>query len=114
MNKEIEILAFLNSKHVGKDKAIHSKKLEKKFNICPRTVRTYISNLRKSGVPICSDETGYWIAANSGEVNGTIKRLGNFMGGVGNAKTGLAYATIQMRSVTKIKEEKIQITVKVV
>ena len=28
MNKEIEILAFLNAKHVGKDKAIHSKKLE--------------------------------------------------------------------------------------
>ena len=114
MNKEQELLDYLIVNHTGKVDAIHSKDLEAKFNIASSTVRRYVSNMRKSGIPICSDETGYWIAANPGEVNGTIKRLGNFMGGVGNAKTGLAYATIQMRSVTKIKEEKIQITVKVV
>ena len=114
MNKELELLDYLIENHKGKADAIHSKDLEEKFNIASCTVRRYVSDMRKSGIPICSDETGYWIAANPGEVNGTIKRLGNFMGGVGNAKTGLAYATIQMRSVTKIKEEKIQITVKVV
>ncbi len=114
MNKEIEILAFLNSKHVGKDKAIHSKKLEKKFNICPRTVRTYISNLRKSGVPICSDETGYWIAKDPKEATKTVKRLDNFVGEVNSARTGLAIAAIQMRSITRITEENIQITVKVI
>jgi HTH domain. len=114
MNKEIEILAFLNSKHVGKDKAIHSKKLEKKFNICPRTVRTYISNLRKSGVPICSDETGYWIAKDPKEATKTVKRLDNFVGEVNSARTGLAIAAIQMRSITRVTEENIQITVKVI
>ena len=114
MNKEIEILAFLNSKHVGKDKAIHSKKLEKKFNICPRTVRTYISNLRKSGVPICSDETGYWIAKDPKEATKTVKRLDNFVGEVNSARTGLAIAAIQMRSITRGTEENIQITVKVI
>ena len=114
MNKEQELLDYLIKNHTGKAYAIHSKDLESKFNIASCTVRRYVSDMRKSGIPICSDETGYWIAANPGEVNGTIKRLGNFMGGVGNAKTGLDYATIQMRSVTKIKEEKIQITVKVV
>ena len=114
MNREQELLDYLIENHTGKANAIHSKDLEAKFNIASCTVRRYVSNMRKSGIPICSDETGYWIAANPREVNGTIKRLGNFMGGVGNAKTGLAYATIQMRSVTKIKAEKIQITVKVV
>ena len=114
MNKEIEILAFLNSKHVGKDKAIHSKKLEKKFNICPRTVRTYISNLRKSGVPIFSDETGDWIAKDPKEATKTIKRLDNFVGEVNSARTGLAIAAIQMRSITRVTEENIQITVKVI
>ena len=114
MNKEIEILAFLNSKHVGKDKAIHSKKLEKKFNICHRTVRTYISNLRKSGVPICSDETGYWIAKDPKEATKTVKRLDNFVGEVNSARTGLAIAAIQMRSITRVTEENIQITVKVI
>ena len=102
------------NKHVGKDKAIHSKKLEKKFNICPRTVRTYISNLRKSGVPICSDETGYWIAKDPKEATKTVKRLDNFVGEVNSARTGLAIAAIQMRSITRVTEENIQITVKVI
>ena len=113
MNKEQELLDYLIENHKGKASAVHSKELEDHFNICSSTVRRYISSMRKSGIPICSDETGYWIGANPGEVNKTIKRLGNFMGGVGNAKTGLAFATIQMRSVTKITEENIHITVKV-
>ena len=114
MNKEIAILDYLNAKHVGKDKAIHSRKLEKKFNICPRTVRTYISNLRKSGVPICSDDSGYWIAKEPKEATKTVKRLDNFVGEVNSARTGLAIAAIQMRSITKVTEENIQITVRVI
>ena len=113
MSKEQEIYVFLVENHKGKDNAIHSKDLEKLFNICPRTVRNYINKMRKSGLPICSDDSGYWIAANSREVNRTVKRLGDFAGEINNARTGLAYATIQMRSVTRIQEE-IHITVKVV
>lgn len=114
MCKEQELYDYLVDNHKGKDKAIHSKLLEKHFNICPRTVRTYVNKLRKSGLPICSDDSGYWIAGNPGEVNKTVKRLGNFAGEVNNARTGLAYATIQMRSVTKIQEENIRITIKVI
>ena len=99
MNKEKEIYEYLLNNHVGKANAVHSKVLEKHFSICPRTIRRYIGSLRKSGIPICSDDSGYWIAADSKEVN--------------NARTGLAFATIQMRSVTRVKEESIQITVKV-
>ena len=114
MNKEQQLYDYLIKNHTGKDNAVHSIELEKRFKICPRTVRTYINNLRKSGYPICSDDSGYWIAANPKEVRKTIKRLGDFAGEVNNARTGLAYATIQMRSVTRIREENIQITVKVV
>ena len=113
MTKEQELCNYLMAKHVGQDKAIHSKKLEKRFDICPRTVRTYVNNLRKAGIPICSDDSGYWIAANPREVNKTVKRLGDFAGEVNNARTGLAYATIQMRSVMKVTEERVQIIVKV-
>ena len=113
MNKEKEIYEYLLNNHVGKANAVHSKVLEKHFSICPRTIRRYIGSLRKSGIPICSDDSGYWIAADSKEVNKTIKRLGDFVGEVNNARTGLAFATIQMRSVTRVKEESIQITVKV-
>ena len=114
MNKEQELLDYLIGNHKGKENAIHSKELETRFNICSSTVRRYVSSMRKSGIPICSDETGYWIGKTAGEVNKTIRRLGVFMGGIGNARTGLAYANIQMRSITKVKEENIQITVKVI
>ena len=100
-------------KHIGQDKAVHSKKLEKRFNICPRTVRTYVNNMRKSGIPVCSDETGYWIAKTPKEANKTVKRLDNFVGEVNSARTGLAVAAIQMQSVTTITEETVRITLKV-
>ena len=98
MCKDQELYDFLVENHKGKDNA----------------VRTYINKLRKSGLPICSDDSGYWIATNPREVNKTVKRLGDFAGEVNNARTGLAYANIQMRSVTRIREENIQIPVKVV
>ena len=113
MTKEQELFEYLMDKHIGQDKAVHSKKLEKRFNICPRTVRTYVNNMRKSGIPVCSDETGYWIAKTPKEANKTVKRLDNFVGEVNSARTGLAVAAIQMHSVTKITEENVLITVRV-
>ena len=113
MEIEQKLLDYLMSNHTGRDNAIHSKALEKRFKICPRTVRRYINNMRKTGIPVCSDETGYWIAANSREANRTIKRLDTFAGDVNSARTGLAIAAIQMRSVTRITDKDIQITVKV-
>jgi len=113
MNKEIELYEYLLKHHVGYDNAVHSRKLEKKFGICPRTVRSYISNLRKSGHPVCSDDTGYWIAKDSKEANRTVKRLGDFVSEINNARTGLAVAAVQMHSITKVTEENICITVKV-
>lgn len=113
MNKEKEIYDYLAGNHIGKANAVHSKVLEKHFGISSRTIRRYIGLLRKSGIPICSDDSGYWIGADSKEVNKTIKRLGDFVGEVNSARTGLAFATIQMRSVTRVTEESIQITVKV-
>ena len=88
MTKEQKLCDYLKAKHVGHDKAVHSKKLEKRFGICPRTVRTYVNNLRKSGEPICSDDTGYWIAKDPKEARKTVKRLDNFVGEVNSARTG--------------------------
>ncbi len=113
MNKEQALYDYLIKHHVGENNAVHSRKLEKHFDICPRTVRSYINKLRKSGYPVCSNDTGYWIAANPDEVNKTVKRLGNFAGEVNSVTTGLAFANIQMRNVTKITEESIHITIKV-
>lgn len=113
MDIEQKLLEFLTNNHTGIDNAVHSKVLEKRFDISSRTIRRYINNMRKSGIPVCSDATGYWIAANPKEANKTVKRLGDFVGEINNARTGLAVAAIQMRSVTKITEKNIQISVKV-
>ena len=110
---EQKLLEFLKNNHKGINNAVHSKALEKRFDISSRTIRRYINNMRKTGIPVCSDETGYWIAANSREANRTIKRLDTFVGDVNSARTGLAIAAIQMRSVTRITDKDIQITVKV-
>ena len=113
MSKELELLQYLMDKHYGKEKAVHSKTLEKRFSICSRTVRKYVNNMRKAGIPICSDDSGYWIAKTPKEANKTVKRLGDFVGEINSARTGLAVAAVQMRSITKITEESIRITVKV-
>ena len=113
MNKEQKLYDYLEKHHIGRDKAVHSKKLEKKFDICPRTVRAYINNLRKSGLPVCSDDKGYWVAKDPKEAIKSAKRWGDFANEVNNARTGLAVAAIQMRSITKITEENVTITVKV-
>ena len=124
MTKEQKLYDYLKAKHIGQENAVHSKKLEKHFDICPRTVRTYVNNLRKSGVPICSDDSGYWIAKTPKEASKTVKRLGNYAGEtmiqeqitdgeINNARTGIAFGAIQMRSVTTITEESLHITVKV-
>ena len=113
MNKEDLLCEYLKAYHEGKNNAVHSKELQSRFKICSRTVRTYVNNLRKSGIPVCSNGKGYWIAKNPQEANQTVKRLGDFVGEVNNARTGLAVAAIQMKSITKITEEEIRITVKV-
>ena len=113
MTKEQKLYDYLKAKHIGQENAVHSKKLEKHFDICPRTVRTYVNNLRKSGVPICSDDSGYWIAKTPKEASKTVNRLGNYAGEINNARTGIAFGAIQMRSVTTITEEILHITVKV-
>ena len=113
MDIEQKLLEFLKNNHKGINNAVHSKALEKRFDISSRTIRRYINNMRKSGIPVCSDATGYWIAANPQEANKTVKRLGDFVGEINNARTGLAVAAIQMQSVTTITEETVLITLKV-
>lgn len=113
MNKEELLYEYLKAYHKGKKNAVHSKELQDRFKICSRTVRAYVNNLRKAGYPICSNDKGYWIAKNSEEANQTVKRLGDFVGEINSARTGLAVAAVQMRSITTITEENIRITVKV-
>ena len=94
--------------HIGKEKAIHSKELEKLFMLDGRNIRRKISALRQDGFPICSDETGYYYADNQKEINHTVCRLNELVTKVSNARTGLLFA-----SVLGEKEQTIEVTIKV-
>ena len=75
MDRKKAICEYLRQNHIGKEKAIHSKELEKLFMLDGRNIRRKISALRQDGFPICSDETGYYYADNQKEINHTVCRL---------------------------------------
>ena len=64
------------------------------FSIDGRNLRRKISSLRQDGIPICSDEDGYYFADNQKEINRTVCRLNGMVTGVSNARTGLLFASL--------------------
>ena len=91
MDRKNAICEYLRQNHIGKEKAIHSKKL---FMLDGRNIRRKISSLRQDGFPICSDETGYYYADNQKEINQTVCRLNELVTKVSNARTGLLFASV--------------------
>ena len=94
MDKQTAICEYLKKYHTGKSKAVYSRELQRLFCIDGRNLRRKISNLRREGVPICSDETGYYYADNQKEINATVCRMNELVTTVSNARTGLLFASV--------------------
>ena len=94
MEKRQAICDYLREYHTGRQNAVYSRELERRFDLDGRNVRRKISRLRQEGVPICSGDTGYYYASSQDEVNDTVKRLNQLVTKVSNARTGLLYAQI--------------------
>ena len=77
MDKNAALCVYLKKYHTGKEKAVPSTELEQLFSLNGRNLRRKINRLRQDGVPICSDRSGYYFAANQEEVNATVFRLMN-------------------------------------
>lgn len=75
VDKKNAIGIYLKNHHKGKANAIHSQDLQRLFSIDGRNLGRKISSLRQDGVPICSDEDGYYYADNQKEINKTVCRL---------------------------------------
>ena len=73
-DKKSAICIYLRNHHKGKANAIHSQDLQRLFSIDGRNLRRKISSLRQDGIPICSDEDGYYYADNQQEINKTVRR----------------------------------------
>ena len=94
MDKKALICEYLRKHHTGKNKAIYSRELQRLFCIDGRNLRRKISSLRKDGIPICSDETGYYYANDQKEINATVCRMNGLVTTISNARTGLLFASV--------------------
>jgi hypothetical protein len=66
--------------------------LEARFGISGPALRQIVNRLRGQGVPICSDEKGYYYAASETELRATIRQLSGRIAGIENARNGLLHA----------------------
>ena len=89
MDKRTEIGLYLKEYHTGSSKSIHSRELQRLFQIDGRNLRRKINRLRQDGVPICSDNTGYYYAETQNEIRDTVFRLNELSTKICRAKDGL-------------------------
>ena len=70
-----ELLNVL-SRHIGKGNGVTASELAALLDITPRQVRSLVTELRMDGKAVCGKpETGYFIAANSEELEETCQFL---------------------------------------
>lgn len=84
-----EFLKYLKDYHTGKEKAVSSAYLQNKLSISSRTIRKIVNQLRNDGVPICSDENGYYYAEDTDEVLNSIYQMTSRIREIARAKNGL-------------------------
>lgn len=85
-------LTYLKTNHTGEGRAAQSKLLEIRFQMSGRKIRDIVNALRCEGYPICSDDGGYYYAANKNEVLGSIRQLNSRIKKIAGAKNGLVDA----------------------
>ena len=90
--KQTAIQEHLAQFHVGEANAIHCRELQNIFCLDGRTVRRKINRLRQEGVPICSNQHGYYYADTQAEISETVSRLNAIVMKITNARTGLLYS----------------------
>lgn len=88
MQKE-QLAAHLHRYHHGAENAVISRELERHFGVSGKELRDQVNALRREGVPIASDQNGYFYAKTEAEVRMTIRHMRNRISGISAAITGL-------------------------
>jgi biotin operon repressor len=86
---EQQLLTCLKRRHTGQRNAAKSPVLEKRFGVTGKNIREMVNALRCDGFPVCSDENGYYYAANEKELRDSIIQLSNRINGIAAARDGL-------------------------
>lgn len=88
MQKE-RLAEHLERYHLSALSAATSRELECTFGISGTELRSLVNRLRRDGVPIASNASGYFYAANEQEVRATIGHLTRRISGIAAAIRGL-------------------------
>ena len=81
---------YLDLYHKGEANAVTSRELECAFDVKGKELRDAVNALRREGVPIASNGSGYFYAATEQEVRATIAHLTHRIGGIAAAIRGLS------------------------
>lgn len=95
MDKLSEVCEYLKRNHTGKQNAVHSKELERRFSMTGRSLRRRIFKLRQDGHPICASEDGYYYAEKQSEINETVGWLDELVAKISNSREGLIQSRIE-------------------
>ena len=80
--------------HSGASNAATSRELECAFGTKGKELRVAVNALRREGVPIASNGSGYFYAATVQEVRATIAHLTQRIGGIAAAFRGLTRSLV--------------------
>ena len=80
--KQTKLCKFLYEDHMGEEKAIHCKEIERKYKTNQNVIRYHIRMLRRDNVPICSSRKGYFYASSFSEIGETIDYLEKMKNGL--------------------------------
>ena len=77
-----ELAGYMEIFHCGEQYAAVSRELEMAFGIKGAELRALINALRRDGVPICSNEKGYFYAETDAELLRTIRHMSSRIAGI--------------------------------
>ena len=91
MKKE-ELRDYLLRQCRGRERSVSGRQLERTMRTSENDLRKQVNRLRREGVPIASDRSGYFYAGTAGEVYSTIQSLKKMRAGLDGAIAGLELA----------------------
>lgn len=87
--REEQLLAYLRGACPGRKYRVSGAELEHVLHLSGTDLRKLVNRLRRKGVPIGSDRSGYFYAVTAGEVYTTIRQLRQMAAGLEKAIAGL-------------------------
>jgi len=87
-----QLAEYLHRYHHGAENAVTSKELEHTFCVSGKELRDIVNSLRREGIPIASDQSGYFYARTEAEIRLTIRHMRSRISGISAAIGGLRHS----------------------